>query len=1207
MQVVRSFGDSGDDRLESSVVEDVDGVRIAVLGEPPHDHLLREAQTLGAIYVARRFGDGWEMRPMDGVAWRPVEHLAGSAMLDEVTPSRWVHLHTHSEYSALDGLSTIDEIVQSAVSHGQPAVAITDHGVCASHVALDRAARAAGIRPVFGIEAYLVDDRHRRMKSSKPKKGDFVSEVMFAQALAEYERDRAQVNDYYHLILWAQTSEGLRNLWAMSTEAHLQGFYRHPRMDWETLTRHSEGVIASTACLRGPVSHPWLDGDESRSSANFARLLDIFGDRLWGELHTNGLGDQIGANLLTHGLAERHGLGCVAVSDSHYSCVEHSLIHRVWLAMSLGKGLNDDTEMFGEEAHYHLLDEHEAMRSLDHLPSGAAERAVANTVEVAMSCNAALPSRSAAPVFSRKGGVRADEQRLREMCEKGWSKLASSPVPESEYRERLQAEMSLLVDRDLCGYFLMVGDYVRWAKGQGILVGPGRGSGGGSLVAYLIGIIAIDPVRHGLLFERFLNPGRDQMPDFDVDFPASRRDAVQGYLLQRYGADHVARVGTHIRLQNKSVIRDLARALRDTMEISWADIDAICSAIDEAEAGTAGLGLSWAEVMDQAHLHEWVDKYPQLFAMAEIMVRRLKTYGKHPAGLVVAPDSDLVGSLPMRRGDDDIPITDFDLDALEQMGLLKFDILTLRTLDTLQEAVDLVASRHDIHLDFAEWDIEYDDPAVWEMISRGETFGCFQIETSGCTQLCLRFAPQSVRDLADVITLIRPGPMRSGLTETYFRRRSGSEPVYYTLPELEPVLSDTYGCILYQEQVMNACRVVAGYTLGEADEVRRILGKKKVSEIAKEGERFVRQGVERGHDREILERLWEQITEFSRYSFTLGHAFAYATLAYWTAWMKQHWPLEFGVALLSTLPKNRVVEACRDLRHRGWQLLPPDMNTSGKGFTADGDAIRFGLSAVTGVNARAVDAMMANRPYASVQDFVERCGAGRESVAKMLRVGALDTVEPHRRAAEKQAEVLLSTGVRCVNAGRSKTITSSSRPRGGEPEKWKLPCAFDWSSEPVEIGKSGRPLKRKDPPKRCSTRCRQYALAPLPTFHDLPYYTIAEVRKIEKELLGMPVSSTPFDDLRSSDRERLAKLRDFALASKPLTTVFIVESVRKRMDRSGRPMAFLTAEMQDGVADLVVFSSVWERVSADLRPGKMVVGAVRPNDRGLQLLSVHPV
>lgn len=1199
MRVIRSVGaDFVHGVPVPSVIEDDDGIRVAVIGAGVAQGWVDLAVSLGCSYLAQPEGEGWVCRPVDGGIHRYVKSLDSVLVHpDEVASSRWVHLHTHSEFSALDGLSTVNEIVQTAVLHGQSAVAITDHGVCASHVELDRVARQAGIKPIFGIEAYLVDDRHRRMKSSKPRKNEFGTEAEYDAALLAYEHDRKQVTDYYHLILWAQTTEGLRNLWALSTQAHMEGFYRHPRMDWDALAAHSEGVMASTACLRGPVSHAWLDGDEQRAHQNFGRLLNIFGDRLWGELHTNGLGQQVEANLLTHSLAERHGLGCVAVSDSHYSCVEHSSVHRVWLAMSLGKDLNDDSDLFADDAHYHLLSEEEALRSLEHLPAGAAEQAVANTVTVAEMCNAAMPSRSEAPVFSRSGGSSEDVRRLRSMCDEAMGRKVLGN--EVEYRERLETELALLESRGLCGYFLMVSDYVRWAKGQGILVGPGRGSGGGSLVAYLTDIIDIDPVENSLIFERFLNPGRNQMPDFDVDFPASRRDEVQGYIQQRYGESHVARVGTHIRLQNKGVIRDLARALKTTIDISYPDIDAICAAIDDAEASTAGLGLSWDEVVEQADLYPWIQKYPALFALAESMVGRLKTYGKHPAGLVVAPDADLIDTLPMRKGDDDIPVTDFDLDALEELGLLKFDILTLRTLDTLQMAVDLVREDTGCDIRFSDWRSEYEDADVWQYISDGNTFGCFQIETSGCTDLCLRFAPRSLRDLADVITLIRPGPQRSGLTDAYFRRRSGGEEVTYTLPKIAPVLEDTYGCILYQEQVMKVCEVLAGYSLGEADEVRRILGKKKVEAIDAEGERFVARSVELGSDRAQVENLWEQIKEFSRYSFNLSHAFGYAMLAYWTAWVKYHYPQQYGVALLSTLPKARTADACRDLRRRGWKMLPPDVNTSSHGFSSDGDAIRFGFSALAGVNAKTVDSICENRPYASVADFVERSGAGPESLMKIARVGALDSLEPNRRVAERQVEWLTSKGVKCGNAGPEVDIVRSTT--------WKLPCAFDWESEPAEIGKSGRPKKRKDPPKRCSVRCRQYVEAGVPDFADAMPYTSVEVRKAEAELLGMEVSSTPFDDIPAEHRSLLASLVDLSRTTSELKTAFVVRSVRKRKDKSGRTMAFITVELEDGELDVAVFSSVWSRHGVDIKPGAFMFAAVRPSQRGAQLLSVYPV
>jgi len=796
---------------------------------------------------------------------RAAQRAATQATEAVADPAGFVHLHLHSEASPMDGLSTVTEIVAQAVRHGQHAVAVTDHGVCASHPHLQIAAAKAGIKPIFGIESNFVEDRFLR--------GD----PEFAKMPEDPRNSRKILGDYRHLVLWAMDDAGLRNLWAMSTEANLDGFYGRPRMDWDTLVKHNAGVMASTACLRGPLAQALLAGDEIGARSTLARLMEIFGDRLYVEIHTNQLPDQIRLNHLLVALAAEYDLPLIAAVDSHYPCKEDAETHRVWLAAQTNTDLTDDTGLFTGAQDYSIMSETEVREALAYLGPEVVDLAIANTAVVAARCTAVVAGKTSTPVYSKVGGEQRDVERRVDLCLSNWdAKVVGKARPEAEYAARFEREMKLLVEKKFCGYFLIVSDYCTAAKagrigGKPIITGPGRGSGGGSLVGFLSSITDIDPVDADLLFERFMTDGRVGLPDFDVDFPASGREPLMGYLAEKYGEDHILKVGTHIRLQNKGVVRDLARVLKNTIDIHYPDIDAVCKIIEAAEADSAGLGMAWEDLWAQHGdlLGPYRVKYPVLFHHADKMVGRLKAYGQHPSGVIISTDTALVGSLPMRMAGtskaDRKAVAEFDLDALEALGYVKFDLLTLRNLDSIQVAVDLIHDTHSTDIDVYDWTQEYLDPQVWGEISDGHTLGIFQIETSTGTRMAKRFRPQSLQDLADVMTLVRPGPMRSGLTETYLRRKEGLEEITYADPRMEPILAKSLGCMLYQEDIMAVCMVLAGYDSNEADTVRKILGKKQVEKVAAAGLKFVAAAVKNGMQREVSEHLWEQMSEFAKY------------------------------------------------------------------------------------------------------------------------------------------------------------------------------------------------------------------------------------------------------------------------------------------------------------------------------------------------------
>ena len=825
------------------------------------------------VWVGRRAGSRYSP-PVPVVS---VDHLGDMETVALTTSTKtFVAEGFLSHNSPLDGLATIEELVDAAVADEQEFISVTDHGYCAAHPQLAKIAKAAGIKPIFGIEANLVNNRFER-------------ETETVLRLDGSARQRAH---YWHFIMLAMNDIGLRNLWAASSEAHITGFWGRPRMDWSTLEKHNEGIIASTACLRGPVASLILSGDIEGAAMMLARLRTIFPDRLYVELHANHLPDQIIVNRALVELAASLSLPTIVVADSHYACRDEQDLHQVWIAVQTDKDLDDDQELFAGGQHYHVHSTADIEHSLDYLPKAVVEEAMRNTIEIGTMCTAEIRPRSAMPVFHRhdvKGstlgsGVERDVEVLRQKVEEGFAAKVAHKENVSVYRDQVERELDLMVSKGFAGYFLIVDDYCLAARsgrahpqGKKILMGPGRGSVVGSLVAYLLGITKIDPIEADLMFERFLTPGRTSPPDIDLDFPSSERDSITGYTINRWGEDRVVRVGTHGRLKNKGVIQKVAKALGSRITVDFMDLKEISRIITAAEAHTAGAGLKWDELWEQEGdlLEPYRQKYPEIFEVSDKLVKRLASYGRHASGIVIDPEESIVDRLPLRTAGSEKEgrqiVTEFDFEWLEFLGFLKFDFLTLRTLDTIQQCVDLIADDRalpGISIDIDSWVDEYEDPQVWDMLCEGDTLGVFQIETSEGSKLVRRMQPRSIADLSAILTLVRPGPMRSGLTDSYLRRRFGQEEIVATLPEMEAVLGRTYLCMIYQEDIMGVCQALAGYDLAEADKVRAILGKKKVEEAKKEGRRFIERCKERGLDEATVEHIWSQMEEFAKYCVT---------------------------------------------------------------------------------------------------------------------------------------------------------------------------------------------------------------------------------------------------------------------------------------------------------------------------------------------------
>lgn len=1063
-------------------------------------------------------------------------------------------LHVHTEFSVLDGMSTCAEAVARAAENGSTALAVTDHAGCFGHVQFQAECRKAGIKPVFGIETYFRPDRLVR-----PAEGD--------------AEGRKRLINGSHLILLAQSDRGLRDLWAASTEAYVSGFYGRPRMDWDVLEEFGSDLIATTACLGGIIAQEVKDGDAAAVLAKLDRLKSIFGDRLFLEVQGNELPEQRYLNTVLADVSEFTGIPMIATCDAHYPSPAETALHRQWMACQSGKGKED---------YWHfspMLAEDQLRGYLGYLDPKVVDAAIRNTTEAAARCNASIDGHAEPPVFTPGGRASDDARHLRDLCEQNWVKVESLG---REYRDRMEYEFQVVADKGLAGCYLIVDDLIRFTRSRGDLVGPGRGSAAGSLMSYLLGITSVDPIRAGLLFERFLTPGRESLPDFDLDFQSSSRAPIQDYAVERYGSEHVVRVGTVMRYGAKGIIKKLMSVMLPGSDQASADAALISKVIEQAEAGTAGLGLSWDEHMENPDIADFRERYPQVFAAAERLVDRAYALGQHPAGLIISPGRSLAGSMPMRhvKPGDKLLVSQWDFRAAEQLNLLKLDILTLRTLDTVAEAIRLVEARTGARLDPRQWDVEHLDPQVYDAVDTGLTLGVFQLETRLCSDYARRMRPRTLADLADLTTFIRPGPRNSGATERYLKRRAGAEAVDYPHPLLEDMLRGSYGVMLYQEDVLRACKIVAGYSDLEADDVRKILGKKLVHKIAAAGEEFVRRSVERGHDEQVVTAMWEAMAEFGRYAFNKAHGFSYGVLSYWTAWLKEHYPVEFLTALMSTVKSERLPEFATEARRIGMTVLPPDVSYCQGGFTCQGITLRYGLLAVPDVGNAAVRTITRAQPYSSYQDFVTRSGADAGVLYALAKAGALDNLVPSRKGLIRVIEADRDgSSVRCVHK------TDEGNGPGG------LPCAFDWAADLAEqrqryevlmgprLAVGRKPLKfaPKLPPGRCTRACRRYTPPAQQDMSCWGQYPADVLFRSDMEMYGTWMSDEVFarlDDLspglRSLAREMAQSLVTAPAGSYPAAAV--VGGVRPAITRTGNTMWWVKLLTEVSVLDLACFS-----------------------------------
>ena len=893
--------------------------------------------------------------------------------------SDFVHLHLHSQFSLLDGANRLDDVIAAVASAGMPAVALTDHGNMFGAIEFYNKARAAGVKPIVGVEAYVAMG-------------------------SRLDRD-PQRGSSNHLVLLARNETGYRNLLKLTSSAYLEGFYYKPRIDKELLRRHSEGLIGLSACLKGEINEQIVKRREQEAEATARDFLEIFGEgNFYLEMQDHGIPEQRLANEVLRRISKKTGIPLVVSNDAHYLRKDDAFAHDVLLCIGTQKTFSDPDRMKYASDNFYVksADEMHALFPQDH-------QALENTLAIAERCDLVIPTGTFhLPQFPVPEGYSLDsyfekvareglDERLVELRRRRAQGLVKTP--EELYRQRLEYEIEVIRKMGFPGYFLVVWDFIRYARENDVPVGPGRGSAAGSVVSYALRITDIDPLQYDLLFERFLNPDRISMPDIDIDFCMRRRGDVIHYVGDKYGRDRVAQIITFGTLAAKAVIRDVGRV----MGIPYAKVDRIAKLIPDmtkslAEAAREVDALA-AEVKSDPEVKQIVEVGSRL----EGLTRHASV---HAAGVVITPEplDQLVPLYKVTKGDEEQVMTQWDMTVIESLGLLKMDFLGLRTLTVIDDAVKIL--RHQgIDLDLDE--VPLDDALVFKLFCDGRTSGIFQFESRGMTDLLRRAQPSKFEDLAAFNALYRPGALSVGMVEEYIQRKLGRKKVKYLFPETEEILEETYGVIVYQEQVMLIAVAVAGFSMAEADTLRKAMGKKKADVMAKMKAKFVDGAAARGKPREKAEELWDYIEPFAGYGFNKSHSVAYAMLAYKTAYLKSHYPVAFMAAMLNSelSSSDSIAKYLGECRNMGIAILPPDINASDYPFTVVGDAIRFGLGAVKGVGEGAIEEVLAVRRRAGrfrglghLACEVEGRLANRKVFECLIKAGAFDSLGLHRAA-----------------------------------------------------------------------------------------------------------------------------------------------------------------------------------------------------------------
>ena len=1050
--------------------------------------------------------------------------------MPETTQRQFTHLHVHTEYSLLDGACRIDRLFDHLKAMGQTACAITDHGVMYGCVAFFDAAKAAGIKPIIGCEVYVAT----RTRFDKVNR----------------------IDGNNHLILLCKNEMGYKNLIKMVSAGFTEGFYSKPRIDKDLLEQHHEGLICLSACLAGEIPQAILAGDYERAKQAALYYRDLFGEgNYYIELQDHGLEeDQVVLPQLIR-LARETGIPMVATNDAHYITKEDAKMQSILLCIQTGKTIADADRMEFQTDEFYLKSTDEMYDLFAMVPE-----ACENTNKIAEQCNFEFTfGETKLPYFKAPDGME-NQKYFEKLCWEGLERRYPGEVTDA-LKERLSYEINVVKTMGYTNYYLIVYDFINYAKSRDIPVGPGRGSGAGSLAAYCVGITDIDPIRYNLIFERFLNPERVSMPDFDVDFCYERRQEVIDYVNEKYGRDHVAQIVTFGTMAARAAVRDVGRV----MGMTYQDVDRVAKLIPMELKMTLKKALEVSPDLKVLYdgdnqVHELIDTSLKV----EGMPRHAST---HAAGVVITrePATEYV---PLSTNDG-LPVTQFNMVEIERLGLLKMDFLGLRTLTVIHDTETAV--RHTKDPDFRVANIDYDDPATYEMLTRGETMGIFQLESTGMTQVLMSMRPKNLEDVIALISLYRPGPMDS--IPTYLRNRKDPSKVVYQTPQMAHIVDVTNGVVIYQEQVMQICRELAGFSFGQADNVRRAMSKKKLKVMEAEREHFVHGCTEPGKEcagcvkngipEAVANQIYDDMISFASYAFNKSHAACYAYVAFQTAYLKCHYPHEFMAALLTSVLDNtsKVIEYTSECQRLGIKVLPPDINVSRGGFTVDSDSIRFGLNAVKSVGRNLIDSVVKerkNRPYRSLYDFCKRLHGNelnRRALENLIKAGSFDALEPSRRAMIDSAEGILKsveTDARQNLEGQMDLFGMM----GGEQEQ----AASDYK------------------------------------IPNTPEYPAGDLLKMEKEVSGLYLSGHPLDayraqisqistctiaDLQGEDAKRFD--------NQNVTILCTVVKNKIMTTKSNTLMAFTTVEDLTGTMELLIFPRVLAECRAALQENAVVV------------------
>ena len=1057
----------------------------------------------------------------------------------------FVHLHCHSEYSLLDGANRIDDLVRRAIEFEQPVLAITDHGNLHAAWEFQETARKQGIKPIIGMEAYVAPGDRRTRGRATPT-------------------DRS----YYHLVLLARDLTGYKNLVKLSSLAYTEGFYGKPRVDRELLAKYNEGIIVSSACMAGEVATHLLNDHVEEAKAAAEWYANVFKDRYYLEVQAHEAGEQKKLNKSIFKLAKSLNLPVVATNDAHFLREDDHDAHDVLLCIGLKKDRLDDNRMKYDRGLY--------FKSAPEIRDHFRDRpdVLENTLKIADEAGFAFEKKYYVPSFPLPQGFTSENDLLVELSTQGAKERYGDPLP-PEVKERLDYELGVILNTGYAGYFLITADFIKAARDKGIPVGPGRGSAAGSIVAYATRITDVCPLKFDLLFERFLNPERVSMPDIDVDFCEERRGEVIEYVREKYGRDCVGQIITFGTLKSRAAIKDVGRVLGFTP----AETDAIAKLIPNAPNYSLTVKEAIQKVPEVRALYEGDERHAKLLDFAISLEGLSRHAGIHAAGIVIAPgplenyvpictqDSKGSGS----GGDERVVVTQYDMNGLEKAGMLKMDFLGLTTLTVIDDTLKMIKARgREVpNLDT----LPLDDEATYRALRAGRTAGVFQFESPLATDMVRSMRADRFDDLVASNALMRPGPLDAGMHRVYCRRKKGEEPVSYQLPELEEILSPTYGVITYQEQVMRIAQRLAGISLAEADVLRKAVGKKDAELIKKELGKFEEKAVAKGFDKKIISEIAAQIETFGRYGFNKSHSVAYSVLSYHTAYLKVHYPAEFMSALLSACigDTDSVVKYISEARDLGIEILPPDANESNYKFTVIGDTrIRFGLGAVRNVGRTAIDSIIAGRkdaPYTTLYDFAERVDlrmCNKRVFEALLYAGAFDGLGGHRA----QFAAAADGAIQAASLAQNELATGQG-------------SLFGDSNTPADAPQQMRPVLPNIPPLSEHERLTK-----------------------EKEIIGFYISGHPLEPFRAECEllatHQVAKLG--AWQEMPITIAVVVTAVRKQISKkSGNEFARLTVEDFSGTSEVLVFPEAWaaigDRIVADVP--MLIKGGYSKRDQGV--------